>query len=253
MIINNPAFDYDSFGHDYSKHRKADPRIEKYVVHALNDCRSIINVGAGAGSYEPTHGYVVAIEPSAVMREQRLKSKKNPAINASASHLPFDDHSFDAAMAMVTIHHWPDIAAGLKELKRVSRKKVIILTFDPDALHVFWNAQYFPELIAVEQARYPKINTITELLGGKCEVIPIPIPLNCTDGFQEAFYGRPEAFLSEHVRNAQSAWSFLQAEIIKQSVKRLENDLLSGAWDKKFGHYRTQATFTGALRLIIAT
>lgn len=253
MIINDPAFDYDSFGHDYSKHRKADPRIEKYIIHALKDCRSVINVGAGAGSYEPTHGYVVAIEPSAVMREQRLKANRIPAIHASASHLPFDDNSFDAAMAMVTIHHWPDFATGLKELNRVSRKKVIILTFDPDALHIFWNAQYFPELIAVEQARYPKINVITDLLGNKCEVIPIPIPLNCTDGFQEAFYGRPEAFLSEHVRKAQSAWGFLNADKITQLVNRLEKDLQSGAWDKKFGHYRTQPWFTGALRLIIAS
>lgn len=252
MQIDNPAFNYDQFGQQYSGHRQTDPRIAAYVYDALSNARTVLNVGAGAGSYEPADKYVVAIEPSVVMRKQRQASGKVPALHATADQLPFDDHAFDAAMAMVTIHHWPDIAKGLRELRRVARQQVLILTFDPNHLDDFWNAVYFPEVIAVEKARYPSIDFITNVLGGQCTVVPIPIPLDCKDGFQEAFYGRPEAFLSKEVRLAQSAWGFIPEEQQAQIVQRLANDLQSGAWDKHYGHFRTQATFTCALRLIIA-
>jgi hypothetical protein len=179
MQITNPAFNYDAHGHQYAGHRRTDPRIEAYVHKALGAAQTILNVGAGAGSYEPADRYVVAVEPSAVMRAQRLERGKVPAINAKADHLPFDDGSFDACMAMVTVHHWPDIEKGLAELRRVTRGPVVVMSFDPDALEVFWNAQYFPELIAVERARYPTIQRITAALGGHTEVIPVPIPLDC--------------------------------------------------------------------------
>lgn len=251
MILNNPAFDYDSFGHHYSGHRQTDPRIASYVDKALEDVDTVLNVGAGTGSYEPEHKYVVAVEPSEVMRAQRNLNGKVPAINAKADHLPFDDHAFGAVMAMVTVHHWPDVQKGLKELRRVSKKKVVIMTFDPDALDNFWNAQYFPELIAVEKARYPAIDFIQNALGGRVDVIPIPIPLDCVDGFQEAFYGRPEAFLDKEVRMSQSAWGFLPPGLEEKLVARLKSDLDSGEWDRKFGHFRSQPTFTCALRLIV--
>lgn len=252
MKIDNPAFNYDSLGQHYSGYRQTDPRIEAYVIKALEGAKTILNVGAGAGSYEPSDRYVVAVEPSIVMRSQRSRNNKVAAINAKADSLPFDDNAFDAAMAMVTVHHWPDIDKGLKELRRVTRNQVVIMTFDPDALDNFWNAAYFPELIEVEKARYPKIDFIKASLGGDCEVIPIPIPLDCVDGFQEAFYGRPEAFLQKEVRLSQSAWGFLPEGLEDKLVKSLEDDLLSGEWDKKYGHFRTQPTFTCALRLIIS-
>lgn len=253
MKIENPAFNYDKLGQKYSGHRQTEPKIAEYVNKALGNAKTVLNVGAGAGSYEPTDRYVVAVEPSLVMRQQRLANNKIPAINAKGDTLPFDDNSFDATMAMVTIHHWPDMDKGLKELRRVTKEQVIIMTFDPDALDNFWNVHYFPELIAVEKARYPTIEFIKNSLGGNCEVVEVPIPLNCVDGFQEAFYGRPEAFLEKEVRLSQSAWGFLSEEVQDRLVKALEDDLNSGEWDRKYGHFRTEPLFTCALRLIIST
>lgn len=251
MNISNPAFNYDKYGQTYSSRRTTDPRIANYVFAALEGAKTIINVGAGAGSYEPEDKYVVSVEPSQVMRAQR-GTNKVPAINGTADSLPFDDNAFDAAMAMVTVHHWPDINKGLQELRRVAKQQVVVMTFDPDALDVFWNAKYFAELIEVEKARYPKISSITDALGGNCEVIPIPIPLDCTDGFQEAFYGRPEAFLEKEVRLSQSAWGFLPVGYEDILVKRLADALTSGKWDEEYGNHRTLPSFTGALRLVIS-
>lgn len=250
--IKYPAFNYDKLGQMYSGYRRTDPRIAAYVSRALGDAKTILNVGAGAGSYEPADRYVVAVEPSAVMRSQRANNNKVPAIRASAGELPFDDDAFDASMAMVTVHHWPDMRKGLQELRRVTKDRVVVMTFDPDALDNFWNAQYFPELIAVEKARYPKIDFIKECLGGSCEVIEVPVPFDCTDGFQEAFYGRPEAFMEKGVRQSQSAWGFLPEGMEEELVQRLAGELASGAWDKKYGHFRTQAEFVCALRLIVS-
>jgi SAM-dependent methyltransferase len=252
MKIENPAFNYDAHGHKYANHRQTDPRIEAYVHAALADAKTILNVGAGAGSYEPSDKYVVAVEPSQVMRAQRLEKGKVPAIDAKAGNLPFDDNSFDASMAMVTVHHWPDIKQGLQEMRRVTKDAVVVMTFDPAALKEFWNIHYFPDLIEVEKARYATVNFISECLGGNCEVVKVPVPLDCTDGFQEAFYGRPEAFLQKEVRKAQSAWGFLPDGVEEQLVQNLAADLTSGEWDKKYGHHRTMPFFTGALRLIIA-
>jgi SAM-dependent methyltransferase len=250
--INDPAFDYDSHGHAYSGHRQTDPRIADYVYNALANAKTVLNVGAGGGSYEPHDKYVVAVEPSAVMRSQRAANGKVPAIIGTAANLPFDNDAFDASMAMVTVHHWPDIADGLKELRRVTRGPVLIMTFDPDALNKFWNAEYFSELIEVESLRYPKIETIVSALGRDCEVIKIPIPLDCADGFQEAFYGRPEAFLQKEVRMSQSAWGFLPEGLEEELVKKLADELASGEWDKKYGEYRTMPYFTCALRLVVS-
>ncbi len=253
MKITNPAFNYDQSGHSYSGQRRTDPRIAAYVYTALSNAQSVLNVGAGSGSYEPNERYVVAVEPSAVMRAQRKENGKVPAIIGTADALPFDDHAFDASMAMVTIHHWPDIRKGLQELRRVTSGQVVIMTFDPDALNNFWNASYFQELTEVEKARYPTIEFVIDALGGTVDVQSIPIPLDCLDGFQEAFYGRPEAFLQKKVRMAQSAWGFLPDGLEELLVKRLEHELSSGEWDRKYSHFRTQTSFTGALKLIIAT
>jgi SAM-dependent methyltransferase len=174
-----------------------------------------------------------------------------PALVGTAEKLPLDDKSVDASMAMVTIHHWADMEKGLLEIKRVTRQRALIMTFDGDALHEFWNIRYFPEVVAMEKRRYPAIDWMTGILGGRCQVQPIPIPLDCVDGFQEAFYGRPEAFLDKEVRKAQSAWGFLSEEQQEVLVEHLAADLRSGNWDKKFGHLRSQPWFPGALRLII--
>lgn len=250
MKITNPAFDYDGQNHNYSAIRRADPRIGEYVRKSLGNSSTVLNVGAGAGSYEPEDKYVIAVEPSSVMRAQRLALGKNPAINAKADDLPFDDQSFDAVMAVLTIHHWPNLKAGLLEIKRVAKKRIAILTYDPEMLDVFWNVKYFPQLIAIERSRYPNLNDIAEYLDIQIKIIPIKIPLDCSDGFQEAFYGRPEAFLQQEVRNAQSAWGFLDKDLEKQYLQRLSDDLASGEWDRLYGYHRTLPEFEGAFRLL---
>ena len=156
-------------------------------------------------------------------------------------------------MAMITVHHWHDMDKGLKEFRRVTKHQVVIITFDPEQLDNFWNADYFPEVIDVEKARYPTVDFIKNSLGGHCKVIPIPIPLDCKDGFQEAFYGRPEAFLEKQVRLSQSAWGFISEEKQEEIVRRLRTDLESGNWNKKYGHLRVQEFFTCALKLIVST
>lgn len=245
------SFDYDSRGQSYSAVRQTDPHIAGLILGALGDSKTVLNVGAGAGSYEPGDRFVVAVEPSASMRSQRIANGRNPAVNAKAGELPFDNDSFDAVMALLTVHHWPDLRKGLDEMKRVTGDRVLIMTYDPDSLDVFWNADYFPELVEVERSRYPKLQTITEHLGGNCGIISLPVPLDCKDGFQEAFYGRPEEFLRSEVRISQSAWSFLDEETHRACVDRLADALASGEWDRKHGHHRKLPFFNGALRLIV--
>lgn len=250
--MKDAPYDYQGLAGGYANHRKTDERIAKYVFEALGDAETILNVGAGAGSYEPEDKYVIAVEPSSTMRAQRIEKRKSPAINAFGEDLPFDDNAFDAVMAMITVHHWPDIEKGLRELKRVARKRVVVMSFDPEAFAVFWNSDYFPEMVEAEIKRFPKIDTIVEYFGGNCEVMDIPVPLDCTDGFREAFYGRPEMFLDPDVRKAQSAWALISKELELACVKRLENELASGEWDAKYGHLRSKPYIDGCLKLVIA-
>jgi SAM-dependent methyltransferase len=244
-------FDYETSGSGYARRRRADRRIARLVHEGLGRARSVVNVGAGAGSYEPAELKVTAVEPSAAMRSQRPGGHP-PAIDAVAEHLPFADGSFDAAMAMVTVHQWRDPVRGLRELRRVSRDRVVILTFDGDALDRFWLARYVPELIDAERHRYPAIDRICAHLGGSAAEHPVPIPIDCTDGFTEAYYARPEMLLEPDVRASQSAWGFIPPEAADRAVDRLRGDLRSGAWDERFGHLRHRSTFEGSLRLIVA-
>ncbi|GAA4261764.1 class I SAM-dependent methyltransferase [Dactylosporangium darangshiense] len=242
--------DYGRHGRGYANQRRADPRIEAQLHAALGDARTIVNVGAGAGSYEPADRYVVAVEPSAAMRAQRPPHRV-PALDATAERLPFDDDSFDAAMASVTVHQWSDTVAGLRELRRVARGPVVVLTFDGDALDEYWLAGYAPELIAAERRRYPAMRLIAEHIGATCDIQPVRIPIDCTDGFTEAFYARPERFLDPAVRRSQSAWTFVDDADEARAVEHLRRDLDSGVWDERYGHLRTQPEFTGSLRLLI--
>jgi SAM-dependent methyltransferase len=209
------------------------------VHEALGPARTILNVGAGAGSYEPEGRHVIAIEPSAAMRAQR-PAHLAPAIRAVAEELPLDDGAVDASMALVTVHQWRNLARGLRELRRVTRGPVVVLTFDGDALERFWLAEYAPELIAVEKRRYPALSAIGQTLGGVVEVKTIPIPHDCLDGFTEAYYARPEQLLDPAVRRSQSAWSFVSDEDQARFVDRLSGDVQSGAWDQRFGRWRTE-------------
>ncbi|HWA67672.1 MAG TPA: hypothetical protein VG899_15025, partial [Mycobacteriales bacterium] len=159
---------------------------------------------------------------------------------------------FDAAMATLTIHQWRDLDQGLLEMRRVSRGPVVILTFDAASLSRLWTAEYLPELIAAEAARYPDIDHVRSVLGGTSLVSAVPIPFDCVDGFAEAFYGRPERMLDPAVRRAQSAWGFVAPDVAEHSVARLREALASGAWDREHGALRTQHEYLGSLRLIVA-
>jgi hypothetical protein len=243
-------FDYETHGAGYAVQRRADPRIAALVRAALGDARTVLNVGAGAGSYEPGDRHVVAVEPSPAMRAQR-PPERVPAVAAVAEDLPFDDGAFDAAMATVTVHQWSDLERGLSELRRVSRGPVVILTFEGDALDRFWLADYAPELISAERARYPSMALLADALGEGTSVRSVPIPSDCVDGFTEAYFARPERFLDDAVRRSQSAWGFVDDDAEARAVAQLAADLASGAWDRRYGALRTQAKFDGSLRLVV--
>ena len=244
-------FDYDRADVGYAHHRRPDPRIAARIHAALGNARTVLNVGAGSGSYEPADRHVVAVEPSASMRSKRPRHLA-PAIRAAAESLPFDDGAFDAAMAILTVHQWPDKAAGLREVRRVTRGPVVLLSFDWRAADRFWLAEYSPEHVAVDASRFPTIEALVEMLGGHVRVEEVPVPLDCTDGVTEAYYGRPERMLDPAVRAAQSVWGFVEAAAVQRFTERLAADLACGEWDRRFGHLRRQPEFHGAMRLIVA-
>ena len=247
--------DYDARGvpgAGYAARRRTDPRIEALVHRALGPARSVVNVGAGAGSYEPSDRPVIAIEPSATMRAQR-PPERAVAIAASAEHLPLETGSVEAAMAMVTVHQWSGLESGLREMRRVARGPVIVLTFDPAALQRFWLSDYVPEVLASEARRFPELGAMGEILGGAVAVLDVPVPRDCVDGFIEAYYARPEALLDDSVRAAQSAWTFVEASVVRRGLDRLAADLDSGAWDARYGELRTRPEYAGSLRLLVAT
>jgi SAM-dependent methyltransferase len=242
---------YGVIGTGYTRYRQPDPHIAKFIRAALGDAGTVLNVGAGAGSYEPVDRDVTAVEPSASMRAQR-PAHLPVAIDGTAESLPFPDQAFDAAMATFTVHQWSNLERGLSEMRRVTRGPVLILSCDPDLLERSWLHAYAPEMITVEARRYPSMAAIVEGLGGNAEVKPVPIPLNCVDGFGEAYYGRPERMLDPGARLANSAWSFVDPSIGERFVVELGRDLADGSWDRRYGELRAQPFFEGSLRLIIA-
>lgn len=155
-------------------------------------------------------------------------------------------------MASITVHQWPDLQKGLSELRRVTRDRIVVLTFEGNALDRFWLVDYIPELMGAERGRYPAIDSLCKMLGGKTDVQVVPIPIDCVDGFTEAFYARPEQFLDPAVRRSQSAWGFVTEEVQERFVRQLGDDLQSGVWEKRYGNWRTRPYFEGALRLIVS-
>lgn len=242
--------DYGSAGQRYAEFRQPEPAIAAQILKALGDSKRIINIGAGAGSYEPTDREVVAVEPSATMRAQR-PPHLSVAIDAAAESLPFADNEFDAAMATFTVHQWIDLERGIAEMKRVTNGPIVIMAADPDRLHDFWIADYIPEALDRELSRFPRMDRLVELLGGNARVETIPIPLHCRDGFTEAYYGRPERFLEPAVTGAMSSWTLIDQNIVARFRERLAQELEDGTWDRQFGHLRTQPFYEGSMRLVI--
>jgi SAM-dependent methyltransferase len=220
---------YDTIGTTYVVTRRTEPRIAAQIWAALGDARTVLNVGAGTGSYEPTGRQVLAVEPSAVMRSQRGPDAA-PCLAAAAESLPFADRSFDAAMAVATVHHWQDPIAGLREMRRVARR-VVVFTFDLAGLRQFWlTRDYLPELAGLLAGR-ASLADQARAIGARVE--PVLIPWDCTDGFFEAYWRRPEAYLDEDVRRGMSVWSTLGPPVEERAVRELGDDLASGRWAER--------------------
>ncbi len=219
---------YDTIGINYADLRKPDSRIEALIGRALGAAQTVLNVGAGAGSYEPADRQVTALEPSAEMIRQRAASAA-PAIQGYAEDLPFADKSFDASMAVLTVHHWTDQEKGLKEMRRVTRGPVVVLTYDP-SFRGFWLADYIPELVTLDEAQMP-VMTDYEAWLGPVDIAPVPIPHDCTDGFLCAYWRRPAAYLDPRIRAAMS--SFWKIDNVAERLEDLARDLDSGAWARR--------------------
>ncbi|WP_290843461.1 class I SAM-dependent methyltransferase [Henriciella sp.] len=236
---------YDTIGIDYAQLRKPDPRIARQIHAALGDASTILNVGAGSGSYEPQGRALTAIEPSAEMIAQRPDTGAI-AIQGSAESLPFADKSFDASMAVLTIHHWNDQAKGCAEMRRVTRGPIVFLTFDAGHKD-FWLFDYFPALLTLDEAAMPPMERYADWLG-KVIIDPVPIPYDCTDGFLAAYWRRPAAYLDERVRRAMS--SFWKIGDVSEGLARLKADLEDGTWDGRFGHLMKMDALDCGYRLV---
>ncbi|MFD0293106.1 MerR family transcriptional regulator [Streptomyces sp. NPDC127118] len=242
---------YDAIGGAYPATRRTEPRIAAQIWDALGDAQTVLNVGAGTGSYEPTDRDVTAVEPSAVMRGQRPAGLA-PCVAAAAESLPFEDQSFDVAMAVSTVHHWGDPIAGLREMRRVAHR-VVVLTFDTDEpgwQDRFWlTRDYLPEFAAV-LAEFPSLAGMADAIGARAE--PVPVPWDCTDGLFEAYWRRPGAYLEDHVRRAMSVWTRVGPEAEQRAVRSLTDDLHSGRWAERNSDLADLDAADLGLRLLIA-
>jgi SAM-dependent methyltransferase len=247
MVVSEAQL-YDAIGRSYAATRCTEPRIADQIWAALGESRTVLNVGAGTGSYEPPDRRVLAVEPSSVMRAQRGPDAA-ACLAAAAERLPFADQSFDAAMAIATVHHWQDPLAGLREMRRVARR-LVVFTFDLDRLSAFWlTRDYLPEVTGLLAGR-PSLVAQAEAIGARIEVVPIP--WDCADGFFEAYWRRPEAYLDEGVRRGISVWSRLGPPVEQRAVRALQDDLGSGRWAERNRDLLALDEADLGLRLLIA-
>ncbi len=237
---------YDTIGLTYAAFRRPDPRIAAAIEAALGPVDTVLNVGAGTGSYEPAHRRVTAVEPSIEMiRKRGLSSAK--VVQASAENLPFDDCAFDAAMAVLTVHHWQDKAAGLREVRRVTRGPIVLLTFDPSLRP--WLTDYLPELATLDEAQFPAMSDYARWLGGSVRVEPVLIPHDCSDGFLYAYWRRPSAYLDAHVRTGSSSFWAIDAE---PGLSELRRDLETGEWERRYAALLSLDAYDAGYRLVVA-
>jgi SAM-dependent methyltransferase len=241
---------YDEIGRSYIATRREDPRIAAQVLACLGPGRSVVNVGAGAGSYEPTDREVVAVEPSVQMLLQR-GARPASTVRGVAEALPFPDASFDAAMAILTVHHWSDPVGGLSELRRVARRQVVFY-FEPMRTRDFWVLDYFPEALDLPTERNPPGEALLRQHLRVTDIQTVPVPADCVDGFGAAFWSRPEAYLEPEVQAGMSWLALLPDSVRRRGADRLAADLESGAWDRRHGHLRHEESFDGGYRIAVA-
>ena len=243
---------YDRIGRNYSEFRGEDPDLKTAIDDALGDCRAIVNIGAGAGSYEPSDREVVPVEPSAVMRSQHPRGWA--AVDALARDLPFGEGSFDAAMSVLSVHHWePDQRAGVTEMRRVARERVVIVTVDARVSNAMWLADYLPEVADLDARRFPAPDLIAEWLGGDAEVQTLPVCRDTPDWMMLSYWAHPERLLDPIARRATSGLSRLDESTVERAVGAVRRDLRSGEWDRRYGELRTLSHFDAGLRLIAAS
>ena len=241
---------YNQFGIGYQRTRREAPRLARKIYAALADARTVMNVGAGTGSYEPAHLEVVAVEPSEVMIAQRPAGAA-PVVRAVAEALPFADDSFDAGMALWTVHHWSDPDRGPAELRRVARR-VVIVAASTATSRLWLTSDYWP---GMARDRRPEIQPeiIAARLGGNnVRIEPLPLPGDCVDGFGEAYWARPEAYLDPALRAGMACFQRLEKAELEVGIERLEADLRSGVWDTRYSHLRQTDELDCGHRLIIA-
>jgi SAM-dependent methyltransferase len=245
---------YERIGHGYARTRREDPRIRALIDDALGDARTVVNVGAGAGSYEPRDRHVIAIEPSDVMAAQR-PSDLAPAVRATAGALPLRDDGVDAAMAILTVHHWDaEQERGVRELRRVARDRIVILTFDAEVCARMWLiADYLPEVAALDRRTFPPIDRLTDWLGcPEARVETVEIARDTPDWTFAAFWAHPERVLDPAARAATSGFARMDPAVVQRVHARLAADLASGAWDARHGHLRRLDAYDAGLRLVVA-
>jgi SAM-dependent methyltransferase len=242
---------YDRIGGGYSTTRVADARIAGLIDAALGDAVDVVNIGAGTGNYEPAGRRVVAVEPSEAMIAQRRPDAAR-VVRARAEALPFADRSFDAAMAVWTLHHWSDWRAGVREMRRVTRGRIVIATVDPTFCGSFWfMREYLPEAAASDASCFPGLAQLLEELGGG-DITTIPIPDDCSDGFLAAHWARPERLLDPAVRANVSTFARLPAARVERALAALRRDLETGAWDRRHGRLRDLPELDLGHRLVTA-
>lgn len=250
IMMSDDGTLYERIGRSYSSTRREDPRIATHIVDAVGNAATVVNVGAGTGSYEPANATVVAVEPSIEMVGQR-RDRSQLVVRALSEALPFRTGSFDVGLAILTIHHWGDVDAGLRELRRVSSRQVVFF-FEPLHTHGFWALEYFPEAAAVPSERNaPGEEVIRRSLHVR-DVRKVPVPADCIDGFGAAFWARPEAYADPTVQAGMSWLALLPAEVRERGAARLLADLASGEWDRCHGHIRQLDQFDGGYRIAIA-
>jgi len=237
---------YDILGRNYAELRRPDPRIAAAIQQALGHASTVLNVGAGTGSYEPVDRLVTAVEPSPEMIRKRSSSAAK-VVQASAGHLPFDDDVFDAAMAVLTIHHWPDQEAGLREMRRVTRGRIVLLTYDP--AHRPWLTEYLPELVRLDEEQMPAMSDYARWLGA-VQITPVLVPHDCSDGFLYAYWRRPGAYLNPTIRSGSSA--FWAIGDVESSLGRLKRDLETGEWARRHAELLTLDAYDAGYRLVVA-